>query len=72
MGSDKAFLKFKGETFVSSLTSELRKVSDDIIVSIGERTMWIRCAECVAISVREIAAVVLSKASDIPCSAVLS
>lgn len=37
MGSDKAFLKLNGRTFVSILTDELMKVSDDIIVVIGKK-----------------------------------
>jgi molybdenum cofactor guanylyltransferase len=36
MGSDKAFLKLGDRTFLSIITSELMKVSDDIIVVVGK------------------------------------
>lgn len=37
MGSDKAFLLHEGRPFVSSVASEMSKVSDDVIVMIGRK-----------------------------------
>jgi molybdenum cofactor guanylyltransferase len=37
MGTDKAFLKFNGEPFICLLTHELLKISDDVLVVIGNK-----------------------------------
>jgi len=38
MGKDKAFLLFKGKTFISLIVGEVAKVSDEIVVSIGSKS----------------------------------
>ena len=38
MGSDKAFLLLEGRTFISSIASEMSKVSDDVMVMIGKKS----------------------------------
>jgi len=37
MGSDKAFLQFGGESFVSIIANELLEISDDVIVVVGTK-----------------------------------
>ncbi len=37
MGVDKAFLQYKGHSFVSLITEEMSKVSADVILSIGNK-----------------------------------
>ncbi|MHB2037392.1 MAG: molybdenum cofactor guanylyltransferase [Nitrososphaerales archaeon] len=37
MGSDKAFLKFNGRPFIAVMVEELSKISDDILVVIGNK-----------------------------------
>lgn len=37
MGTDKAFLKYNGRTFISLITEQLLRISDDVVVAIGEK-----------------------------------
>lgn len=37
MGSDKALLKYKGEEFIRLISSEMSKVSDEVIIAIGRK-----------------------------------
>jgi molybdenum cofactor guanylyltransferase len=37
MGTDKAFLKYRGKYFIELLKEQARKVSDDVIIAIGEK-----------------------------------
>ena len=37
MGSEKAFLDFEGRSFVASVSSEMSRVSDDVLVMVGRK-----------------------------------
>jgi molybdopterin-guanine dinucleotide biosynthesis protein A len=37
IGTDKAFLDYAGKTFISLITDELLKITDDVIVAIGRK-----------------------------------
>lgn len=37
MGSDKAFLRYRGKPFITTIAQEMRKVSSDLIVAIGDK-----------------------------------
>lgn len=37
MGTDKAFLRYSGHTFISLITEQLLRISDDLVVAIGKK-----------------------------------